>query len=108
MMLIYVVIDVGDVVVCKQIVVLFICFNESQVGLVDFWLLVVIVIDEVGVVVGGLWGGMVFGWLYVDLLVVFEVVCGQGVGMCIMDLVEQEVVVCGCYSVWFDMFDFQV
>lgn len=44
--------------------------------MVDFWLLVVIVIDEVGVVVGGLWGGMVFGWLYVDLLVVFEVVCG--------------------------------
>ena len=48
-------------------------FNESRVGPVRPEPLAIALRDpESGAVIGGLWGGSVVSWLYVDLLVVPE------------------------------------
>jgi hypothetical protein len=45
-------------------------YNDSKAGASGYGPLAVLVKDAEGAVVGGLWGGTAYGWLFTQLLVV--------------------------------------
>ncbi|HEX6703338.1 MAG TPA: GNAT family N-acetyltransferase [Albitalea sp.] len=82
-------------------------YSESRAGTLAPEALAVALRDERGEVVGGAWGGMVWGWLYTEMLVVPDGRRGRGLGTALMRTLEQEAVRRGCHSAWVDTFDFQ-
>ena len=82
-------------------------YNTSQAGPSGNRPLAVLVKDQGGQVIGGLWGHTGYEWLFTQLLVVPEDSRGQGVGSEIMRLAEHEAVARGCHSGWLDTFAFQ-
>ena len=82
-------------------------YNQSHTGPYEQQGLAIEIRDERGSIIGGLWGGSNFGWLFVQLLVVPEFLRGQGVGRELMSLAETEAARRGCSAVWLDTFEFQ-
>ena len=64
--------DTVDEAVRNAIVRPLIAYNALQTGISDHRPLIVVLRDEQGEVVGGLWGRTGYNWLYVELLVVPE------------------------------------
>ena len=60
-----------------------------------------------GALIGGLYAERYYGWLYVRLLAVPEVLRGQGWGTRLLEMAEARARVCGCVGVWLDSFSFQ-
>jgi GNAT superfamily N-acetyltransferase len=84
-----------------------VAYNTQQTGTDDYRPLVLMVQDENGNVVGGLWGRTAFEWLFVELLFVPDVLRGRGVGAELMSRAESEAIARGCHSAWLDTFEFQ-
>jgi GNAT superfamily N-acetyltransferase len=63
--------------------------------------------DEGGSVVGGLWGNTAYDWLTVYLLAVPPELRGRGIGTEIVRLAEDEAARRGCHGVWLDTLEFQ-
>jgi GNAT superfamily N-acetyltransferase len=63
--------------------------------------------DDLGLTIGGLWGTILFAWLHVELLFVPEVMRGTSVGTRLMKRAEQEAVERGCRGVCLDTYSFQ-
>lgn len=76
-------------------------------GIDDYRPLVVTVRDEQGHVVGGLWAGTGYGWLFVALLFVPEALRGRGIGTDLMARAEHEAISRGCHGAWLDTYKFQ-
>lgn len=76
----YTVSDTADASVRQQIAGPLVRFNESQTGPINFRPLAVVLTDDEGKIVGGLWGGTAYGWLHVDLLIVPAEARGNGAG----------------------------
>jgi GNAT superfamily N-acetyltransferase len=70
-------------------------------------LLVIPIRDDVGAVVGGLWGCTVFGWLHVQMLFVPEQLRGLGIGSALMAAAEAAARERGCHGAYVDTFSFQ-
>jgi len=62
---------------------------------------------ETGATIGGLWGRIVFDWLFVELLVVPEEARGTGVGSRLMAEAEARAKARNCAGIWLDTFAFQ-
>jgi GNAT superfamily N-acetyltransferase len=73
----------------------------------DFRLLGLLLKDEHGVTIGGLWGRSAYEWLFVELLFVPEAMRGTGLGSQLMRQVEDIARQRNCTGVWLDTFDFQ-
>jgi GNAT superfamily N-acetyltransferase len=99
--------DAADDAVRMAIAKPLIAYNAAQTGISDYRPLAVVVRDDAGEVIGGLWGRTVYGWLYVELLVVPEALRGRDVGTALMDRAEEEAVTRGCRAAWLDTFSFQ-
>jgi len=84
-----------------------IAFNVEKTGRQDFRPLILVLQDDSGTAVGGLWGRTSFDWLFVELLFVPESLRGQGIGAELMRRAEAEAVARGCHSAWLDTFEFQ-
>jgi GNAT superfamily N-acetyltransferase len=69
--------------------------------------LAVLVKDDAGKVLGGLWGATAWQWLFVRLLWPPEALRGAGLGRKLMDRAEAEAVTRGCGNVWLDTYSFQ-
>jgi GNAT superfamily N-acetyltransferase len=63
--------------------------------------------DEAGDTVGGLWGRTNFDWLFVEFLVVPEQLRGRDFGTKLMDEAERMAVERGCVGAWLTTFSFQ-
>lgn len=63
--------------------------------------------DEAGRTVGGLWGKTVYGWLFVEYLVVPEALRGRDLGTELMGHAEAIAVARGCAGAWLTTFTFQ-
>jgi GNAT superfamily N-acetyltransferase len=63
--------------------------------------------DEHGALVGGIWGHINWNWLHVVLLWVSEEVRGSGYGCKLMEAIEQAARERGCTSAHLDTFSFQ-
>jgi GNAT superfamily N-acetyltransferase len=70
-------------------------------------LLGILLKDEDGRTIGGLWGASRYEWLFVDMLFVPEHLRGHGVGTALMRQAEDIARARGCTGVWLDTFDFQ-
>jgi GNAT superfamily N-acetyltransferase len=63
--------------------------------------------NEVGETIGGLWGKTVYAWLYVEFLTVPESLRGQDVGTALMTEAETIARARACVGAWLTTFTFQ-
>ncbi len=82
-------------------------FNESRAGSSQASPLAVLLKDDSGQTVGGLWGRTSFGWLFVELLFVPEALRGRRYGVRLLDAAEHATRARNCHAVWLDTYDFQ-
>lgn len=82
-------------------------FNESRAGPSQASALAVLLKDDRGQTVGGLWGRTSFGWLFVELLFVPEVLRGRRYGVRLLEAAEHVAMARNCHAVWLDTYDFQ-
>jgi GNAT superfamily N-acetyltransferase len=84
-----------------------VAYNEARTGRHDSQPLIVPIEDDRGRVIGGLWGRTAYDWLFMELLVVPEVLRGRGIGTEVVRRAEAEAISRGCHSAWLDTFEFQ-
>lgn len=94
--------DVADDQLRKAIAAPLLQYNEAQAGPSQHRLLVLVIRDSAGAVIGGLWAATGYGWLYTQLLAVPESLRGQGVGTRLMQQAEEEAARRGCHHAWVD------
>lgn len=82
-------------------------FTDARVGPGKFATLSVLLRDAAGEIIGGLWGRIGRGWLFVELLGLPPEARGQGMGTRIMTMAMDEARRRGCIGVWLDTFSFQ-
>ena len=83
-------------------------FNSARAGSGEWRTLAVLVHDEKGNAVGGLWGVTSYGWLCIELLFLPPELRRQGLGARIVSQAEAEALLRGCHGAWLDTFEFQV
>jgi GNAT superfamily N-acetyltransferase len=67
----------------------------------------VLLTDEGGNHVGGLWGKCAYDWLFVELLAVPEQNRGENHGKALMEQAEGIARTNGCIGIWLDTYEFQ-
>ena len=82
-------------------------FNTSQAGPGEWRTLAILVQDEAGLPIGGLWGVTSYGWLFIELLFLPPELRGQGLGAKLVAQAEAEALARGCHGAWLDTFEFQ-
>ncbi|MBB5710234.1 GNAT family N-acetyltransferase [Sphingomonas xinjiangensis] len=82
-------------------------FNIAQTGDPKVTPLALLLTDEDGAAVGGLWGKTGYDWLFVEYLVVPEAYRRQALGNALMREAESVARARGCVGMWLDTFDFQ-
>jgi GNAT superfamily N-acetyltransferase len=63
--------------------------------------------DESGATVGGLWGKTVYDWMFVEFLIVPEAMRGHEFGTRLMREAEQLAISRGCVGAWLTTFSYQ-
>ena len=81
--------------------------NESMVGPTERHTVAIVLRDDGGAIVGGLWGLTGFRWLFVQYLAVPPALKGEGRGRALMLAAEDEARRLGCTGLWLDTFSFQ-
>lgn len=99
--------DVADDSVQAAIRAPLVAYNQDKAGTSDYRALVVTLTDLEGKVIGGLWGGTAYSWLFVELLFVPEHLRGRGLGKTLLQQAEQEASKRGCRNAWLDTYEFQ-
>src|ERR1700679_2446897 len=92
--------DIADEEIRKAIVAPLVEFNSIHAGPSQNRPIAVLVKDQAGTIIGGLWGHTGYDWLFTQLLVVPVGLHGRGVGTEIMKLAEREAVQRGCSGAW--------
>jgi len=82
-------------------------FNLKNAPDPDFRLIGLLLKDDAGTTIGGLWGRSAYEWLFVELLFVPEHLRASGMGTQLMRQAEEIARQRGCTGVWLDTFAFQ-
>lgn len=82
-------------------------FNAQNGYPVDTKPVAVLLNDDMGNTIGGLWGQTSLRWLYVEFLVVPESLRGRDYGTALMDEAERIARERGCENAWLTTFSFQ-
>lgn len=83
-------------------------FNYSHLGDPKAETIALLVRDEPSdEIIGGLYGDIFHGWLFIELLAIPEQARGQGIGSRLMTMAEDVARDRGCVGIWLDTFDFQ-
>lgn len=82
-------------------------YNAAQAGPSSAQLLALLVRDDNGEILGGLYGRFFYQWLFIELLSVPEQARGQGMGSKLMQMAEDLAWEKECVGIWLDTFDFQ-
>jgi GNAT superfamily N-acetyltransferase len=82
-------------------------YNIAQGGDPRIRSVAILLTDEHGVHVGGLWGKCAYDWLFVELLAVPEEHRGGGYGRKLMSEAESIARANDCIGVWLDTYEFQ-
>jgi len=82
-------------------------YNRQNAPDPDFRLLGLMLKDEQGATIGGLWGRSAYEWLFVELLFVPEHLRGSGVGTQLIRQAEDIARERGLTGIWLDTFAFQ-
>jgi GNAT superfamily N-acetyltransferase len=81
--------------------------NEHEAGPARMQPVAILLKDEGGNTVGGLWGKTSYDWLFVEFLAVPEAWRGRDIGTRLMREAEQIARARGCCGLWLDTFAFQ-
>ena len=81
--------------------------NERMGGPANIQPVAVLLNDEAGATVGGLWGKTVYEWLFIGMLAVPAEQRSSGLGSALMDHAETIARSRGCIGIWLDTFEFQ-
>lgn len=82
-------------------------YNAAKAGVSTQEPVALLVRDESGEILGGLYGRVFYQWMYIDLLSVPEQARGQGMGTKLMQMAEDLAREKECIGIWLDTFDFQ-
>jgi predicted N-acetyltransferase YhbS len=82
-------------------------YNAAQAGPSSAQPLALLVRDDNGEILGGLYGRFFYQWLFIELLSVPEQARGQGMGSKLMQMAEDLAWEKECVGIWLDTFDFQ-
>jgi GNAT superfamily N-acetyltransferase len=83
-------------------------FNEQKAGNTKSRTLAILLSEPAtGKVVGGLWGAVSVGLMYIDVIFVPERLRRTGVGSKVMQRAEAEAIRRGCHGIWLDTYNFQ-
>ncbi|MGW8461741.1 GNAT family N-acetyltransferase [Pseudomonas sp. CLCA07] len=82
-------------------------YNAAQAGQANAQPLALLVRDDNGEILGGLYGRFFYQWLFIELLSVPEQARGQGMGSTLMQMAEDLAREKECMGIWLDTFDFQ-
>ena len=82
-------------------------YNVSQAGDPYSRSLALILTDEDGEQVGGLWGRYTYDWLFIEYLAVPEPHRRGNYGTALMNQAEDAARGAGCIGIWLDTFQFQ-
>lgn len=82
-------------------------YNTAQVG--DHWTgrLNIFARNQLGQIIGGIYGFTDRGWLRIEVLVVKDGWRGQGLGTHLLAAAEDAARARGCHDAWLDTFSFQ-
>ncbi|HYM03070.1 MAG TPA: GNAT family N-acetyltransferase [Stellaceae bacterium] len=81
--------------------------GAARAGAPDNKPLAVLVKNDRGETIGGLWGRTTWRWLFIELLWLPESLRGKGLGVDLIRRAEAEAIARGCVGAWLDSFDFQ-
>ena len=81
--------------------------EESVAGPLALKPLAILIKDDAGQTIGGLWGTSLFRWLVVELVFVPETLRGTGLGTTIMRKAETIARERDCIGIWLDTYSFQ-
>ncbi|MHA3735785.1 GNAT family N-acetyltransferase [Pseudomonas sp. Eth.TT006] len=84
-----------------------VAYNDAQTGGSTSEPFALLVRDEHDAILGGLYGRVIFQWMYIELLSVPEQGRGQGIGSKLMGMAEELANQKNCLGIWLDTFDFQ-
>ncbi|MEO0030371.1 MAG: hypothetical protein RIS94_129 [Pseudomonadota bacterium] len=82
-------------------------YNISRAGDPEIRPVAVLLTDDHGAHVGGLWGRCAYDWLFVELLAVPEAHRGENYGTALMEQAEEIARANGCIGIWLDTYEFQ-
>ena len=82
-------------------------YNTAQAGPGNPQPLALLVRDDNGEILGGLYGRFFYQWLFIELLSVPEQARGQGLGSKLMQMAEDLARERKCIGLWLDTFEFQ-
>ena len=82
-------------------------YNVAQAGDGKAQPLALLVRNDQGEILGGLYGRFFYQWLFIELLSVPEQGRGQGIGSRLMQMAEDLAREKECVGIWLDTFDFQ-
>jgi GNAT superfamily N-acetyltransferase len=82
-------------------------FNDLKAGQDSYKPLAILLRDDEGEIRGGLWAKCYYGWLFIELLFVPEVMRGQQLGVKLLAQAEQWAKEERCVGIWLDTFSFQ-
>ncbi len=82
-------------------------FEAEKAGPLDYKALALMIRDQDGATIGGLYGWTMFGWLIVESLFVPDRLRGTGVGTSLMRRAEATARQRGAIGIWLDTYSFQ-
>lgn len=82
-------------------------YNASKAGVSRQEPIALLVRDDSGEILGGLYARVFYQWMFIELLSVPEQARGQGLGSQLMRMAEDVAREKECVGVWLDTFDFQ-
>ena len=82
-------------------------YNASKAGVSRQEPIALLVRDDSGEILGGLYARVFYQWMFIELLSVPEQARGQGLGSKLMRMAEDVAREKDCVGVWLDTFDFQ-
>ena len=82
-------------------------YNIARAGDPRIRPVAVLLTDEGGDHVGGLWGKCAYDWLFVELLAVPKQRRGENYGKALMEQAEGIARTNGCVGIWLDTYEFQ-
>jgi GNAT superfamily N-acetyltransferase len=82
-------------------------YNESQAGSAKIEPLAILLEDDNGNSIGGLWGQSSYDWMFVQYLAVPDPCRGSNLGTRLMQTMEGIARQRGCVGIWLDTYSFQ-
>lgn len=82
-------------------------FNKARAGDEGYEPIAIVLRDEAGATIGGLWAQLYFDWVFIELLFVPESERGKDFGSKLLRRTEEIARRKGCIGIWLDTFSFQ-